>query len=289
MKNKLCLASAAFFLSCFVLSCSDMGTSEAEVVEKELPKDFSRSVYAEINSDVPNSQIVFEVAKKIAENFPVNGLSDEAYKKDCAAFVADPDLAKEVYLNFVGCPRKGWNKFKDCAEQESVKQFAGNLKYTEHIYNKNADSTRCNIAGCYEGGWDEAIPFEECSGCKNTSLKDELTVIRVPDYLAGKNDIQIAAMCKFNLPQKTTPSAIEDRAFLNDFKYDSLLIERHYTMLGRYEGRPYKYCEAGKFGEERSRDMAIRYSQSQGNVFFDFGLHLFCLNKDDKKIYEVKE
>jgi hypothetical protein len=108
------------------------------------------------------------------------------------------------------------------------------------------------------------------------------------------------AICNYNILQiDRVPSPQKDREFIENFKKDKLdssLIAKHFSIVGRYEGRPYKYCDSnGNLNEENKRDtsMAVILNSLNGK-FYDYSANLFCLNKcEDKskcdgKVYKIK-
>jgi len=275
-----------------LVSCSDMATENP--LAGDLPKDFEVSEYSKINPDVAMAQIAIAINKKnaiakdslIALNLNLNN-SEIA---DCATFLSDKDLAKDIYLNFVGCPRKGWNKKAPCEGQEA---FFG---WNNQTYSAE---TSCSVKGCWSGGWDMPMGIDECPsmGCEFESLSDlwESKVSKYSDRKIQSDQADsvfstLMAICAFNTLQGDgVPSVQKDKDFIEDYvknRIDSTLIARHFIMAGRYEGRPYKYCNSNE-DELRTSDMAVVLSGS-GGEFYDYHANLFCLKEEDGKVYKIK-
>jgi len=297
MKKVISLFSIALFLG-----CSDMSVSDEAAIKDKLPADFKRSEYAEINLDVPKSQIAFKVNDKVKENF--TGVSDPARVNECKDLL-NPNgeissLAIDIYSDYLDCPKDGWdenakcpgvysqvpsyNKFNiDSTTNPSVKDtlwkccIGGDWKRT--IKGKDTTWTGCTsiTGGCWRGGKNDLITMD----CKDietqivSTLCDEENLV-LPTTL-------LSTMCRFVLPKAENMQNAED--YLKNFSYDSTLIEQHYILVGRNEGRPYKYCNGNSTGTLRSPDLALKVGSP---VFYDYGAHLFCLNETDGLIYLLK-
>ncbi|MDR2999859.1 MAG: hypothetical protein LBU89_01225 [Fibromonadaceae bacterium] len=261
-----------FYISAVLLlgACSDLSVSKEEALAGELPGDFDWEVYAELNNDVLQSQIIFDINAKIPAN------AGSARREECVKFLLNNDgessaFAENLYLNYVGCPKKGWSPAGEC---EGV--------YAQvPAYNKNG---QCAIGGCWSGGWDEPVSLNDDPGAEEFGLKDVLPG-KVATYKAqpNNNDIQIRTMCKFVLPGAETLKEAED--YLEGFPYDNTLVKQHFFLVGRSEGRPYKYCE-GTVGSLRDTTMALKLGGN--NIMYDFGAHLFCFDKVTQGIYLLK-
>jgi hypothetical protein len=309
MKKILLLLIIALFLG-----CSDLSVDKEEALKNELPGDFKRSVYAEINGDVMASQIVLGIQDKVRELYSA-GEADTERKKECGnVLLQNPSIVSEIYADFMDCPVQGWNPNKACEGK-----YAGNPSYTK--VNASSETVTCAIGGCWSGGWEE--PFtdydwksegyssieEYCieNSC-STPVKGLLFgTVPAPSYIyysasgepgkinyyinAGRWDRRdvldtlLGVICKFVLPAVSADSAGN---YLRTFSYDSTLIEQHYFLIGRSEGRPYKYCEGG---EEVVRDttIALKLQHPQLGYFYDYGKYLFCLNENDYKVYVTQE
>jgi len=269
-------------------------------------------VYGEINGDVKMSQIVIDL----------KGKGKVASAANCAnIFSSDMVFAKTVYSDYLQCPVEGWDKSKVCTGK-----YANNSNYNKPVSAKisaeliaegegdessssgdsggssssgsssssvdlgsssdsgdsssSSDSgessssgdsgdsssssepqiTRCTIGACWSGGWSEL----------ETLLPNKLDVVE--------------AMCQF-IPENSTPA--EARDYLENFNYDSYLVEQHYHFFGRSDGRPYKYCDDGH-GEERSQSLHAIRREDRVTYYYDYSRYTFCLDRNDYKIYVVK-
>jgi len=268
----LCLASALF-----LSSCTDLSVNEENALKADLPSDFKWEVYAEINKDVANSQIIFDVQEK---NKAFKG-ADSTKKAitNCVNLLKNGQLAEKVYLEYAACPKQGWNRYEKCPGI-----YANNGNYNKPVLNANSDTIgwQCifgadvNSENCWRGGWDLLANNETEAGLK--PLKDIL-----PTHLVEASTISFAplkTLCMF-IPTSTTASEVS--AYLDNFKLNSVLVIEHYNYMGIYDGRPYKYCEQGHIGVEKTQALADK----RGN-YYDYGKYTFCLNESDQKIYVVK-
>jgi len=287
MKKILLLCGVALFLS-----CSDLSVSDEQAVKNELPEGFNRSEYAKINSDVPISQIVFKMKESFGELY--NQSNNQARTSECRGFL-NPNgeispFALNIYADYLGCPKTGWDANDSCPSKMALYgQVPG---YTQPVTKMTAGKLdtlgwKCEIGGCWSGGLDELA---------HTDCKDLETSILSP-LCSGENLVLPAALlntiCKFVLPKANSVQEAED--FLKNFSYDSTLIDRHYLLVGRNEGRPYKYCNAGEAtGILRNPDLALKVGGGSDpknpdkTLFYDYGKHLFCLSKTDSLIYLLK-
>jgi len=272
MKKILMLCSVAL-----VLSCSDLSVSDDDAVKNELPAGFIRSEYAKINLDVPKSQIVFKIKEDLGEIY-----DQPARTNECKGFL-NPDgeispLALDIYANYLGCPKTGWDANEKCSLDMGI---YGQVPAYNKATVKNGDTTwTCVIGGCWSGGLDELV---------NTDCNDLETSIVSP-LCSGENLVLpttlLNTICKFVLPKANDVKEAEN--FLKNFSYDSTLIERHYLLVGRSEGRPYKYCKSGEATDIlRNPDLALKVG-SGTRIFYDYGKHLFCLSEADGLIYLLK-
>jgi len=275
MKKELSvfLCAAALFFG----SCSDFSVSEDEKLN--LPADFDWRMYVEINKDVAMSQIILDVRK--------NKGSDST--ENCKNLLSDGDLARKVYLEYAYCPEKGW-----FGDDKCTGLYANNNNYSKPTVSANGDTTwRCEIVGCWRGGWNEISDKDaECTGdeegdwgklwCDN---KPQTLESFFQDSLAkftgaARSFEPIRMMCQF-MPQAESPEEVKE--YLENFKLDPTLVGQQYYFIGRNDGRPYKYCEPGRTGEEKSLSLADRRAG-----YYDYGKYTFCLDRDNEKIYVIK-
>jgi len=284
----LCVFAALFFGS-----CSDLSVNEETALKADLPADFDWQVYGEINSDVKMSQIVLDLRKtKRGDDSIAN----------CVNVLSgiNMSVAKEIYEDYLQCPADGWGQEEKCPGI-----YANNSNYNKRgrtlipklvcraivdedgepippddNCNKDSlilvqDSASCVIGACFLGGWGGE------KGLVNF-LPDSLA-----KYLENKNTSwgTIRAMCQF-VPENSNPE--EAKNYLNDFNFDPSLVEEHYLLFGRSDGRPYKYCNGNK-GDERDQEKHAEgrgayYASENRYAYYDYGRYTFCLG-DDEKIY----
>jgi hypothetical protein len=297
MKKELSVflcAAATLFLG----SCSDFSLSEEEKLD--LPADFNWRVYAEINKDVAMSQIVLDIREKNKE-YKNSGDSLENAVSNCKGLLGDMDFTKKIYLSYANCPEQGWFRNDKCTGL-----YANNSNYSKSTVSNGDTTWRCEIVGCWHGGWNELSDKDtECTGnddddwdkpwCNNTpkTLESFFQDSLAKFTGAARSFEPIRMMCQF-MPKAEKPEDAEN--YLKSFyyltgnttvygaKFDSTLVERHYYFFGRNDGRPYKYCEQGHIGEEKSPSLAdVRGGQ---NGYYDYGKNTFCLK--DEKIYVTK-
>jgi len=293
MKKNLLLIGALF------LGCSDLSSNKEEALKNELPKDFDRSVYSEINADVVISQVVMDIQGKVISLYGNMGEAVKERKIDCGStLITDPSLIEAIYTEYMKCPLKGWDQNKACSGE-----YSSNINYTK-------EDGKCVIGGCWYGGWNESRDYDDlegydnideyciAKGCPETAQETiwkpyQTYSNRIDRYMNASNfaakdswDALIGVMCKFVIPG--AKNADEAKDYLKDFPIDSTLIENHYFLIGRSEGRPYKYCENGE-SQERTIELALKLKSSKGHYFYDYGEHLFCFNRDDYKVYVTQE
>jgi len=245
-------------LLCVVLallgSCSDLSMNNEEALKASLPSDFNWETYKEINNDVAMSQIIIDL----------NGKRGADSLNNCVNILSDIGLAEIVYLNYLQCPEQSWNKDERCSGK-----FGNNSGYSKATTKWNEDaekldtiSWQCVIGTCWSRGWSEL----------KDSLEDpEISKVGLPI---------IKTMCQF-VPD---PEAVgkDPRSYLEEFNFDATLIERHYHYFGRYDGRPYKYCELGHFDIEKPKTQAL--AEKRG-TYYDYGRYTFCFNRNDENVY----
>jgi hypothetical protein len=212
----------------------------------------------------------------------------------------DLDFAKQIYVDFVGCPLEGWNKNKTCTGK-----YANNFSYST--------DTTCTIGACWRGGWNDlgsAIDFD-VSQCEDleylkenlAECEDAMQLKTLESFLAdslenyknnntGRTSVGvIPLMCGF-VP--LAESAAEAKSHLESLASNTIpeLVELHYFDQGRYDGRPYKYCN-GHGGEPRDRDKHASAKQASGQppdqFYYDYSAYLFCLEESDWIIYTTTE
>ncbi len=334
MKLYVFFSVAAVLFAGLFWSCSDLSVSKEEALEADLPDDFDWKEYVLINRDVPASQIAFDVQKRLVvennkseEYLPITNpsnpptvadiiISDERIK-ECMGIFEDLDFAGKIYLEYVNCPKRGWNPKVPCENA-----YANNPNYVK--------GETCSIGSCWSGGWDEEF---DCGpdGCAGLGIegpfKDELET-KIANYkTTGTLNItinrEIFMLCRFVLPQTESIKKAED--YLESFysfsnpdspvfgsSLDSILVKQHYFLVGRSEGRPYKYCKQGSYdqteerrenfdkyckpdpndtkeerAEKKKHCLAEEYTSPQNYVYYNYSKNLFCLN-DDNKIYLLK-
>ncbi|MCL2260720.1 MAG: hypothetical protein FWC15_05105 [Fibromonadales bacterium] len=281
MKKRLSVflcAAAAMLMG----SCSDYSISQEE--RYELPGDFKWQVYAEINKDIAMSQIILDVREK-NKAYRGNGetVADSTAKavSNCVNLLSDNDFAKKVYLEYASCPEQAWAQGDRCPGGRPVLDTITTIVSGDNrVPNPNyGDTISWQCGGCWAGGW---------AGL-SSELPTELT------KFTGASSVfaPIRLMCFF-LPKAETSEVAEN--YLKSFyhlnnndevvynsNFDFNLVQQHYFLIGRFDGRPYKYCEAGQTAQEKSLDIADRRVG-----YYDYGKYTFCLNKSDDKIYVVK-
>jgi hypothetical protein len=305
MKKFLLLFSAVLFLG----SCTDLGVSEEDAIKDMLPRDFKWETYAEINNDVKVSQVVFKIRAEIEEKRVAEeetaALFAPKVRENCAEILKeDLGFAKQIYVDYAGCPEQGWDRSKTCTG-----------KYANSGY---ATDSSCFIGACWHGGWNDlgaAAPDVDVERCDNdmdyyfdnknkcdeakqivileSFLSDSLNSYKNQGIRRGiKSDTTIALMCNF-VPWAENAAAAKSHleSLALNSNIDSKLIERHYAEFGRNDGKPYKYCKDGHVGEERNRDKHANRQQASGSTsyYYDYSAYLFCLGKSDEKIYVTEE
>jgi hypothetical protein len=271
-----------FFSLIFVMlaSCSDMAPEDA--TKQDLPDDFIVSVYSKINPDVANAQLAFSI-----KALEPAGTAPAARLNDCRQqFAGDISFAEDIYLNYVGCPRKGWNNAKPCEGQAAFKGWGNADGYSS----KDKDGKdECKVPGCFASGWDEPL-CSSLAECNSMGLPgyDYSNVLKNnwESHLASKtlSDSTLVLVCTFNVFGENS------KEYIKNYKYDSTLITKHFILAGHYEGRPYRYCGSDDFEKSKPRSAAL--ATLRGGKFYDYSANLFCLsdveNGGDGKIYKIK-
>jgi len=277
MKKFLLLFSVALFLG-----CSDLSVSQEETVKNELPADFNKSEYAEINVDVPQSQIAFKIKDNLG-----NAYDQAARTRECVELL-NPNgeissLAIDIYANYLNCPKTGWNANESCPSDMAL--YGQVSSYTKPVIKITAGvrdtiGWKCEIGGCWSGGLDELTT----TNCKDLETSITSPLCNVEDLVLPTTVLN--TICKFVLPKASSMQEAED--FLKSFSYDSTLIEQHYLLVGRNEGRPYKYCKDGE-ATTTLRNLSLALEVGRGDdTFYYYGEHLFCLSETDGLIYLLK-
>jgi len=282
----LCVFAALFFGS-----CADLSVDEDVALKVRLPDDFGWQIYGEINNDVQMSQIIFDVRGKNKEYKGTD--STKKAVNNCVNVLNDTIFAKEIFKDYLQCPMDGWDKKGQCPGIYANNSNYNKLTVTSVTTTRpdtsitmipdpddpdaplkpdttitliptvTLDSTLCNIDACWSKGWDDVDSFLLDS--LNKFLETSKTNLGV-----------INAMCQLIPPS-------DAKNYLHNFKFNQTLVEQHYILFGRYDGRPYKYCEDGHKGEARNQE---KHADKRGNNY-DYGRYAFCLNKTDQKIYVV--
>jgi len=269
----------------FLLSCSSMAPDTEE--KYDLPADFDYQVYANINKDVAMSQIYFDIIEKNKAYRQTGETAADSTKKavdNCKNVLGDLDFSKKLYLDYIFCPEQGW--FKDSV------------------------SANGSWGGCWNGGWNKISDKDEqcdndpdADGCGGLAYAKPLTfesffLDSLPKYNGTprnrvKADSTFKMMCMF-VPSAENAKQAEDylksfyssskKGEITDFgsKFSSELVIQHYFYTGRYDGRPYKYCEGGH-GKEKTQDLA-----DKRGTYYDYGRYTFCLDKNSQKVYVVE-
>ncbi|MDR2555644.1 MAG: hypothetical protein LBC64_09485 [Fibromonadaceae bacterium] len=238
----------------FLGSCADLSMDNEEALKADFPSDFNWKEYKEINNDVAMSQIVLDLNGKRGDK--------DSIKYCVNNILRDLDFAKTVYVDYLQCPEQSWDKNDRC-----FGKYGNNINYSKAIvrYNPATDKMdtigwQCVIGTCWSEGWGELKDSLEAYS--------EATKIGLP---------VIKTMCQF-IPEVSGVG--EARSYLENFLFNSTLIEQHYHFFGRYDGRPYKYCNGNK-GEEKNQE---KHAEKRG-TYYDYGRYTFCLDKNDEKIY----
>jgi hypothetical protein len=299
-----------FSVSLFLGSCSDLALKEEEAMRKELPADFDWVVYAEINKDVKMSQVFFQIKEEKPE--PKTSADTANLRGNCINLLSDFAFAEKIYLDYAGCPRKGWDNNKACTGGI----YANNVNYNTIYINPNTNDTTysCKIGLCWRGGWDELRDLEiDISKCKDPNdpnydadyylnnkvecdyvrttrplepfLSDSLIYYKNrPRSISALRErfYAIDLMCSF-VPLADDVAAANSRLESLISNIDPTLIEQHYFLIGRNDGRPYKYCDClkGQCSEERS----VEKHSIKLTGYYDYSQHTFCMNTSDDKIY----
>jgi hypothetical protein len=239
----------------FLGSCSDMAPSPEE--KYDLPAYFDYEEYAKINKDVAMSQIIFDITEKNKVYRQVGETAADSTSKavnNCINLLKEGDFARKIYLEYVFCPEQGWSE---------------------------ADNAM-NMGACWNDGWNDLESF----------LQDSLPKYTGTPRRNAKADTTIKMMCMF-VPKAENTTEAEN--YLKGFyyssnntivygqKFSSELVIQHYFFIGRYDGRPYKYCESGHIDKEKAPELA-----DNRGTYYDYGRYTFCLNDTDQKIYVVK-
>ncbi|MCL1967934.1 MAG: hypothetical protein FWF67_08615 [Fibromonadales bacterium] len=299
MKKKLSIFLCVF-AALFFGSCSDLSVSEEVALKADLPADFDWQDYGEINIDVLKSQIVLDLRKtKRGQDSIAN----------CVGVLSDTSVAREIFSNYLRCPKEGWDKKKGCTGIYANNSNYNKLTITTITTNK-VDTTGYRIDSIpiivyppdsepdTTGYTLDTVPITVvtptvkqdtalCSidACWSGGWNDLANFL--PDSLAkylatSQTGLRaIRAMCQF-VPENSTPA--DTKNYLDSFEPDPVLIITHYKSYGRNDGRPYKYCEDGHKGEERNQET---HADKRGS-YYDYGRYTFCLDKTDEKIYVVK-
>ncbi|MDR1813038.1 MAG: hypothetical protein LBQ87_09460 [Candidatus Fibromonas sp.] len=298
MKLSVFFSTGAILFANLFWGCSDdLSVNKAQALEVELPDDFSWEEYASINKDIPGSQIAFDIQKKLTAYSEFKTDSLKKLIEDCLAILGDLDFAGKIYMEYASCPKAGWDQNSACTGV-----YANNPNYTVV---KGQDST-CNIGTCWAGGWDEPYdcgndicpgtkePFKEALEYKIATYNTS-GISRPNTFFTTEREINM--LCRFVMPRANNSTEAENylKAFYSyspasaspvfGSSIDPILIKQHYFLVGRSEGRPYKYCKPGAYDPAKTREtnLALEFRTSQGHTFYDYGQNLFCLNECENK------
>jgi len=306
MKKELSVflcAATTLFLS----SCADMDVTTEERLD--LPDGFNWREYVDINRDVAMSQIILNITGGVAADTYLRSTAS-----NCATLLSDNDFASDIYLKYASCPNPGWFKNSKCpgiyANRDDYNIVTGN-------------NTTCSIGGCWSGGWDELSDKDkECddydwSGdkpwCEGDATDRPRTLVsflqdslkRYPTAAASPSQFGrilpvIKMMCLF-IPKPDVGNREAVKQYLKSYysldgntivygnRFDSTLVSQHYHVVGRYDGKPYKYCEPGSINAgSKEKANTLDGVVFRGGRDYDYGKYTFCLNKSDDKIYVVK-
>jgi len=283
----LCVAAALFFASCS--NFADLSVDNEKSVKADLPNGFNWNVYGEINGDVLMSQIILDLRK--------TKRGDDSVKNCIDILSADMNFAKEVYEDYLQCPVDGWNKNEKCPGK-----YAYNSNYNKPTVTMDTTITRDTVItdivdpddGTPVLNPDDGTPMQDTTITINTIITRDTAWCAIgtcwsdgwseAKYLetSKTNSGAIKSMCQF-IPENSTPE--DAKKYLNNFPFDSVLVEQHYHFFGRSDGRPYRYCEGVNKGDEKDQD---KHADKRGNNYYDYGRYTFCLDKNDQKIYVVE-
>jgi len=268
----LCVVAVLFFGS-----CADLSMDDEKAIKADLPADFNSDDYGKINRDVRESQVLLELKKiKKGENFI----------EKCVNFLKeDISFAEKIYLDYLQCPKDSWNKNEKCTGK-----FVYNSKYSQPTADTtymprdsvftitNPDGTTkdstiavmdtivteypsgCVIEHCWSEGWSETKFLET----------------------AKTGSGVVATMCQFIKPDASTLA--ESKDYLDKFSYDPYLLEQHYHLFGRSNGRPYKNC--GTHGAEKAQNLKC---VAKLESYYDYSKYTFCWDDTNQKIYVVND
>ena len=79
-------------------------------------------------------------------------------------------------------------------------------------------------------------------------------------------------------------TATEDLKYLESFKPDYNVIKMQYVLIGKIEGRPYRYC---KDKESKTLKAADESQAVAAASKWDFSAHFYCKNKKDGLVYLI--
>ena len=231
-----------------VVACSDMGVDESEAFG--FPSDYSLAEYLTINPDIKYQQ----VKKDLADNQYYN--VDRFDSANNSYMVAEGDDSV-----FVIAPARPENS--NFAKEARAKASAD-------------------------------IQADNKNFLSDTALVKEvfLVYLGLADSLwkgADSLDKDMRnALCQFNKQQKGAPNSAEDRAFLENFKYNETLFEKHYLLLGSMEGRAYRFCTAS---DSRSAGIASVVPDTitdNSATMLDYRAFRFCYDSTSAQKYLIQ-
>ena len=231
-----------------MVACSDMGVDKDEAIG--LPSDYSLEEYLAINPDIKYQQ----VKRDLEVNQFYNPDRFDSASNSYYVYEGDDSV-------FVIAPAKPENS-----------EFArdARAKANEDI---NADNKEF---------------------LKDSALVKEVfvTYLGFPDSLwKGLDSLDKdmrTIVCLFNKQQKGPPNSKEDRAYLENFKYNERLLEMHYLVLGAMEGRAYRYCTNQ---DSRSKKMSAAVPDTivdNSATMLDYRNYRFCFDSKKNEKYLIQ-
>ena len=79
-------------------------------------------------------------------------------------------------------------------------------------------------------------------------------------------------------------TATKDLQYLESFKPDYNVIKMQYVLIGKIEGRPYRYC---KDKESKTLRAENEKQAVPSKSKWDFSAHFYCKNKKDGQVYLI--
>jgi len=231
-----------------VAACSDMGVDEDVAVG--LPSDYSLEEYLAINPDIKYQQ----VKKDLADNQFYN--VDRFDSANNSYMVAEGDDSV-----FVIAPARPDNS--NFAKEARAKANASILDDNENFLSDTAlvKEVFLTYLGFADSLWKGADSLDK--------------------------DMR-SALCLFNKQQKGAPNSAEDRAFLENFKYNERLLEKHYLFLGAMEGRAYRYCNQSDSRSLKMESAVPDTISANSSTMLDYRSFRFCYDSTSAQKYLIQ-